>query len=142
MLEKAGCHIIRRGPGPERHGKVAGVKTRDSQIEFIRLNGVRTAACGWNGYRERGRGLVCVLSDLENEVLRQVPFDFMPEIDASKVIKPWYGTKESRMVAGYEPEKEVVVCFVRQADGERTDFDCYNIITNPAPLEAAEDRDE
>ena len=46
------------------------LKTRDSQIQFIRLNGVRIAACAWNGHRERGRGLVCVLSDLENEILQ------------------------------------------------------------------------
>jgi hypothetical protein len=118
------------------------LKTRGSQIQFIRLNGVRIAACAWNGYREKGRGLVCVLSDLENEVLQQVPFDFMPERDASKVMKPWYGTKESRMVAGYDPEKEVVICFVRTADGDRTDFDCYKILTNPAPPQAAEGVDE
>ena len=115
------------------------MKTRDSQIQFIRLNGVRIATCAWNGHKEKGRGLVCVLSDLENEVLKQVPFDFMPEADASKVIKPWYGTKESRMVAGYDPEKEVVVCFVRQADRDRAGFDCYNIVTNPAPPLAAEE---
>ena len=66
----------------------------------------------------------------------------MPEVDASKVMKPWYGTKESRMVAGYDPEKAVVVCFVRHAGGDRTDFDCYKMITNPAPPEAAEGRDE
>ena len=80
------------------------MKPRDSQIQFIRLNGVRIAACAWNGHKEKGRGLVCVLSDLENEVLKQVPFDFMPEADASKVIKPWYGTKESRIIAGYNLE--------------------------------------
>ena len=63
----------------------------------------------------------------------------MPESDASKVMKPWYGTEESRMAAGYDPEKEVVVCFVRQATGDRTDFDCYEILTNPAPPMAAEE---
>ena len=36
------------------------------------------------------------------------------------------------MVAGYDPEKEVVFCFVRAG------FDCYKIITNPALPEAAE----
>jgi hypothetical protein len=86
--------------------------------------------------------MVCVLSDLENELLKQVPFDFMPEIDASKLMKPWYGTKESRMVAGYDPEKEVVICFVRKARGDRSNFDCYKLQTNPAPPIAAEGPDE
>ena len=56
----------------------------------------------------------------------------------SKLIKPWYGTKESRMVAGYDPEKEVVICFVRQAEGDRAGFDCYKVLTNSAPPLAAE----
>ena len=115
------------------------MKTRDTQIDFIRLNGVRIAACAWNGFKGKGRGLVCVLCDLENEVLQQVPFDFMPEIDASKVIRPWYSTKESRMVARYDPDKEVVICFVRRATVDRTDFDCYKIVTLPAPPMAAEE---
>jgi hypothetical protein len=117
------------------------LKTRNSQIQFIRLNGAGIAACPWNGYKEKGRGMICVLSDLENELLQQVPFDFMPESDAAKVMKPWYGTKESRMVAGYDPEREVVICFVRGAGGDRTDFDCYKIITKPTPPLASEEAD-
>ena len=112
--------------------------TRDSQIEFLRINGVAIAACAWNGYKANGRGMVCVLSDLENEVLQQVPFDFMPEIDASKLIKPWYGCKEARMVSGYDPQKEVVICFVRNAKEDKTNIDAYKIITRPAPPDAAE----
>ena len=42
---------------------------RDEQIEFIRLNGRRLAACAWQGYQDKGRGLVCVMSDLEHELL-------------------------------------------------------------------------
>ena len=102
------------------------------------MNGVRIAACAWGGYKTKGRGLVCVLSDLENEVLQTVPFDFMPEVDASKLIKPWYGSDEARLVSGYDPQKEVVVCFVRQATGDRTDLDCYKVQTKPAPPDADE----
>ena len=115
------------------------MKTRDSQLKFIRMNGVRIAACAWNGYKAKGRGLVCVLSDLENELLKQVPFDFMPEVDASKLIKPWYGSKEARLVSGYDAQKEVIVCFIRKADGNRTDLDCYKIQTKPAPPDADEE---
>ena len=49
-------HIIHHGHGQNRRGTLPGLKTRDSQIEFIRLNGVRIAACAWNGHRENGRG--------------------------------------------------------------------------------------
>ena len=114
------------------------MKTRDEQIEFIRLNGVRIAACAWNGYQAKGRGMVCVLSDLHNEVLRVVPFDFLPEIDAPKLFKPWAGSREARMVAGYDPTTNVVICFVRKDGEEKTDIDAYNIQTRPAPPLAAE----
>ena len=114
------------------------MQTRDEQIEFIRLNGVRIAACAWNGYQAKGRGMVCVLSDLHNEVLRVVPFDFLPEIDAPKLFKPWAGSREARMVAGYDPTTNVVICFVRKDGEEKTDIDAYNIQTRPAPPLAAE----
>ena len=68
---------------------------RYEQIEFIRLNGVRIAACAWNGYQAKGRGMVCVLSDLHNEVLRVVPFDFLPASDAPKLFMPWAGSREA-----------------------------------------------
>jgi hypothetical protein len=114
------------------------VKTRDDQIGFIRLNGVRLAACAWNGYKDRGRGIVCVLSELHNELLHQVPFDFMPESDASKFFKPWNGSKESKMLAAYDPEIEVVICFVRRGGDDRTEIDSYKVKTNPTPPAAAD----
>jgi hypothetical protein len=117
------------------------MNTRDGQIEFIRLNGSRIAACAWEGYRDKGRGLVCVMSDLHHELLHQVPCQFLPEIETSKVIDPWYGTKESRMVASYDPRTEVVIAFFRKAtDG--TDIDSYKIKTRPTPPMADEREDD
>ena len=117
------------------------MKTRDEQIEFVRLNGRRIAACAWQGCQDKGRGLVCVMSDLHNELLHQVPFDFLPEIETSKIIDPWYGTKESRMVSSYDPRTEVVIAFFRKAAEDRTDIDSYKIKTRPAPPVAEERED-
>lgn len=114
------------------------MKTRDDHIEFLRLNGVRVAACAWNGFQAKGRGLVCVLCELENELLRTVPFDFLPATEAAKLFKPWAGSKESRMLAAYDPAMEVVICFVRKGEDDRTDIDSYKIKTRPAPPAAAE----
>ena len=114
------------------------MKTRDDHIDFLRMNGVRVAACAWNGFQAKGRGLVCVLCELENELLRTVPFDFLPEADADKFFKPWVGSKESRMLAAYDPATEVVVCFMRKGKGDSTDIDSYKIKTRPAPPAAAE----
>ena len=114
------------------------MKTRDDHIEFLRMNGIRVASCAWSGFQKKGRGMVCVMADLENELQRTVPFDFMPATDAAKLFKPWTGSKESRMVAAYDPEMEVVICFVRKGEGDRTDIDSYRFKTTPAPPAAAE----
>ena len=114
------------------------MKTREQQIEFIRMNGVRVASCAWNGFQNKGRGMVCVLSDLENELQRTVPFDFMPATDAAKLFKPWEGSREKGMVEVYDPKNEVVICFVRKGDGDKTEIDCYTIKTRPTPPDAAE----
>jgi hypothetical protein len=115
------------------------MKTRDDHIEFLRMNRVRVAACAWNGFLAKGPGMVGVLCELENEVLRTVPFDFLPVTDAGKLFQPWVGSKESRMVAAYDPATEVVICFVRKGAGDRTDIDSYKIKTRPAPPAAAEE---
>jgi hypothetical protein len=82
--------------------------------------------------------MVCVLPDLHNELLHQVPFDFMPGADAAKLIDSWEGSREKQMVAIYDPEKEVVICFIRKGEDEGTEVDCYKIQTRPAPPQAAE----
>ena len=114
------------------------MKTRDAQIEFMRMNGVRVAACAWNGFQEKGRGAVCVLSELENEVQRTVPFDFMPQEDAPKLLKPWVGSREWKMVQSYDAEVEIVVFFLWKGEADKTMIDSYKIRTSPAPPAAAE----
>ena len=99
---------------------------------------MRVASCAWNGFEKKGRGLVCVLSDLENELQRTVPFDFMPATDAANLFKPWAGSREKGMVEIYDPKSEVVICFVRKGEGDITDIDCYTIRTTPTPPDAAE----
>ena len=114
------------------------MNTTESENEFIRLKGVAIAACAWNGYKEDGRGFIHVLGDVETEFLDVVPFEFVPEFDATKVINPWYGSKTARMVAGYNPKKEVVICFVRRDQGKVTNVHAYKIKTTPAPPDAVE----
>ena len=69
-----------------------------------------------------------------------LPFDFLPEIETSKIINPCHGTKESRMVSSYDPRTEVVIAFRKAAD-DRTDVDSYKIKTRPAPPLADERED-
>jgi len=111
---------------------------RCEQIEFIRLNGVRIAACAWNGYQAKGRGMVCVLSDLHNEVLRVVPFDFLPAIDAAKLFKPWAGSREEGDGRGLRSLNQCGHLLRVKGRGGKTDIDADNIQTRPAPPLAAE----
>ena len=113
------------------------MNTTEKENEFIRLKGVAIAACSWNGYKVDGRGFIRVTGDVENEFLDLVPFHFVPEFDATKVMHPWYGSKTARMVAGYNPKKEVVLVFVRRAEEDTTTVHAYKIVTSPAPVDAA-----
>jgi hypothetical protein len=113
------------------------MKTRDDHIEFLKLNHLSVAATAWNGFQEKGRGVIVVLCDQHDEMMRTVPFDFMPEGDLAKMIKPWKGSKEGKMISDYDPEKEVVIMFAR-SQWERHDTSCYRFPTPTPPPVAAE----
>lgn len=42
------------------------------------------------------------------------------------------------MMEIYDPNIEVVICFIREAAGEKADIDGYPIKTRPTPRDAAE----
>ena len=116
------------------------MKTRAEQLDFIKLNLNTLAYCAWHGYQAKGRGVVCVLVDEHNEATRMVPFDFLPEGDAAKMVKDWKQNRESKLVAEYDPTKEVVVMFGHSKAGlaARFDVDCYRFRSHPAPPMAEE----
>ena len=58
--------------------------------------------------------------------------------DAARLFKPWVGSREKGMVEVYDPKIEVVICFVRKGDEDKTEIDCYTIKTRPTPPDAAE----
>ena len=115
------------------------MNTTENENEFIRLKGVAIAACAWNGYKVDGQGFIHVLGDVESEFLDVVQFEFVPEFDATKVMNPWYGCKTARMVAAYNPKREVVICFIRHGEGDATTVHAYKIKTTPAPPDAAQE---
>ena len=108
------------------------MKTRTEQLEFIRLNLTALSYCAWQGYQAKGRGVVYVFVDDHNEATQMVPFDFLPDGEAAKMIKDWHRNRESRLVAEYDPTTEAVVLFVR-SKGERIDVDCYRFKPRPSP---------
>ena len=117
------------------------MKTREEHLNFITLNLNALSYCAWQGYRTKGRGAVCVLVDEHNETTRMVPFDFLPDAEAAKMIPDWHQSRESKLVAEYDPTAEVVVLFGRTANRgveDRFDMDCYRFRPRPAPTMAVE----
>jgi hypothetical protein len=112
------------------------MRTREDHIDFLHRNMARIAACAYEGHKTQGRGLVVVDADSHDEVGGTVGFTFLPERLVSKMIRPFYGTREARMVSGYDPEVEVVVAFIQT--GENGAVGCYRLKTDPSPKAAAE----
>lgn len=113
------------------------MKTRNEQLEFIRMNVNALSYCAWQGYQAKGRGVVYVPVDEHNEATQMVPFYFLPEGEAALMVKGWRKSRESRMVPEYDPKTEAVVLFVR-SKGERIDVDCYRFRPRPSPPMAEE----
>ena len=113
------------------------MKTRDDHLAFIKLNHVAIAATAWEGFQEKGRGVVCVLCDEHDEMKKMVPFSFMPLLDVKKMIQPWKGTKEAKMIYACDPKTELVIVFVR-SNGNRHQTSCYRITPPTPPPLAAE----
>lgn len=114
------------------------MKTRTEQLEFIQLNVNALSYCAWQGFQTHGRGVVCVPVDEHNEATQMVPFDFLPEREAAKIVTDWHQNRESRLVAEYDPKTEVVVLFAHSGTGERFNVDCYRFQPRPAPPMAEE----
>ena len=114
------------------------MKTRAEHIAFVRLNGPQISARAWQGYRETGRGMICVVCEEYNEMIGTVPYEFLPEGEATKLVESWEGSREQRLVAEYDPDLEVIICFLSQEHGDRTKVDTYRIRPRPSPRDATD----
>ena len=113
------------------------MKTRTEQLEFIRMNVNALSYCAWQGFLNKGRGVICVPLDEHNEATQMVPFGFLSEGEVALMVKGWRNNRESRMVPDYDPNTEAIVLFVR-SKGKRIDVDCYRFLPRPAPPMAQE----
>jgi hypothetical protein len=82
--------------------------------------------------------MICVVCEQHNEILRTVPYDFLPAAKAAELIESWDDSRERRLVAEYDPDLEVDVSFLSQETGGRTKVDTYRIRPTPSPRDAAE----
>ena len=113
------------------------MKTRTEQLEFIRMNVNALSYCAWEGFLDKGRGVVCVHVDEHNKSTQRVLVYFLSEGEVVLMAKGWRKNHETRMVPDYDPKTEAVVLFVR-SKGKRINVDCYRFQPRPAPPMAVE----
>jgi hypothetical protein len=97
-----------------------GSESRESHLEFIRINWPVAAAFAWQQYRRQGRG--CIVFDVarakdpppgEPHLFGETPGAYVPY----RVVRAANDDDVKRMVKEYDPRLEVVFVFLRQDGG-------------------------
>lgn len=116
-----------------------GDESRESHLEFIRINWPVAAAIAWQQYRQQGRG--CIVIDVtqakepppgESHLFGETPGRYVPY----KVVRASDDADVQRMVKSYNPRQEVVFVFLR-TDGGVSSYRLH-IHGQPSPPEAYE----
>jgi hypothetical protein len=117
-----------------------GRESRESHIEFIRINWPIAAAFAWQQYRQQGRG--CIVIDVaqakdpppgESHLFGETLGAYIPY----KIVRVTGDADVKRMVKKYNPRLEVVFVFLRE-DGGVSSYRLY-IHNQPSPPEAYEE---
>ena len=116
-----------------------GDESRESHLEFIRINWPVAAAVAWQQYRQQGRG--CIVFDVsqaqeppsgESYLFGETPGRYL----SYKAIRASSDDDVMRMVQKYNPRTEVVFVFLR-TDGGVSSYRLH-IQGQPSPPEAYE----
>jgi hypothetical protein len=117
-----------------------GPESRESHLEFIRINWPVAAAFAWQQYRRQGRG--CIVIDVakakepppgESHLFGETPDAYVPY----RVVRAAGDGDVKRMVKEYDPCLEVVFVFLRQ-DGGASSYRLH-IRSQQTPPEAHEE---
>jgi hypothetical protein len=110
-----------------------GSESRQSHVEFIRVNLELMLAVAWNGYESEGRGAIVIDVNLsKTSQIGTNPYQhwlnsesygsYLSLATAKRIAtesgypSPFQG-EEKRQINEYKPEKQVVVCFIRSDGG-------------------------
>ncbi len=117
-----------------------GPESRESHLEFIRINWPVAAAFAWQQYREQGRG--CIVIDVtkakdpplgESHLFGEILGAYVPY----PIVRVTGDADVKRMVRDYDPRLEVVFVFLR-VDGGVSSYRLH-IRNQPSPPEAYEE---
>jgi hypothetical protein len=117
-----------------------GPESRESHMEFIRINWPVAAAFAWKQYRSQGRG--CIVIDVAkakdappgaSHLFGETMGAYIPY----KVVRVTGDADVKRMVKDYDPRVEVIFVFLR-VDGGVSSYRLH-IRNQPSPPEAYED---
>jgi hypothetical protein len=120
----------------------SGSESRQSHVEFIRVNLELLLAVAWHGYESEGRGTIII--DVNKSKASQIglsPYQkwlnsesygcYLSQATAERIAKESghpnpLQKEEKRQIRDYKPENQVVVCFIRTDGG----FSSY-VIAHP-----------
>jgi hypothetical protein len=119
-----------------------GSESRQSHVEFIRVNLELLLAVAWHGYESEGRGAIIIDDNKSKESQIGIsPYQkwlnsesygcYLSQSTAKRIATESgqpnpFQKDEKRQIRDYKPENQVVVCFIRTDGG----FSSY-VITHP-----------
>jgi hypothetical protein len=119
-----------------------GSESRQSHVEFIRVNLELMLAVAWNGYESEGRGAIIIDANLSKQSqIGITPYQrwlnsesygsylslaTAEQIAAKSGYPNPFQAEQKRQIDQYKPETQVVICFIRSDRG----FSSY-VIAHP-----------
>ena len=120
----------------------SGSESRQSHVEFIRVNLELLLAVAWHGYENEGRGAIIIdVSKSKESQIGISPYQkwlnsesygcYLSQSTAERITKESgypnpFQKEEKRQIREYKPDNQVVVCFIRTDGG----FSSY-VIAHP-----------
>jgi hypothetical protein len=133
-----------------------GSESRQSHMEFIRVNLELLLAVAWHGYESEGRGAIIIdVSKSKESQIGLSPYQkwlnsesygcYLSQATAERITKEsgypnLFQKDEKRQIRDYKPENQVVVCFIRTDGGFSSYVIAHPFLTAKQAYEANKSR--
>jgi hypothetical protein len=134
----------------------SGSESRQSHIEFIRVNLELLLAVAWHGYESEGRGAIVIdVNKSKESPIGISPYQkwlnsesygcFLSQTTAERIAQESghpnpFQKEEKRQIREYKPENQVVVCFIRTDGGFSSYVIAHPFLTSKQAYEANKTR--
>jgi hypothetical protein len=134
----------------------SGSESRQSHVEFIRVNLELLLAVAWHGYEDEGRGAIIIdVSKSKESRIGISPYQkwlnsesygcYLSQATADRIATESgqpnpFQKDEKRQIRDYKPENQVVVCFIRTDGGFSSYVIAHPFLTAKQAYEANKSR--